>query len=252
MSETVLGAEGLYKSYGAFAVTKNLSFALERGARHALIGPNGAGKTTFVGLLSGALFPESGRITLMGHDITRIPPAQRVKRGLVRSFQVNNLFRGLTVLENVYLAVSEQRGASGSMMGYGGRRRDILAKSEEVLARLGLADDRHRALKEIPYGHQRLVEIAIALSLEPRVLLLDEPTAGVPNSELGRLFDAIESLPDGLTMMLIEHDMQTVMRFATAISVMVEGTILMSGPPADVMASEEVRVIYLGKMRDGH
>jgi branched-chain amino acid transport system ATP-binding protein len=96
------------------------------------------------------------------------------------------------------------------------------------------------------------VEIAIALSLEPRVLLLDEPTAGVPNSELGRLFDAIESLPDGLTMMLIEHDMQTVMRFATAISVMVEGTILMSGPPADVMASEEVRVIYLGKMRDGH
>ena len=229
MSEIILSAENLRKSYGAFAVMKDLSFALPRGARHALIGPNGAGKTTFVGLLSGALSPDGGRITLMGDDITRVSPAHRVKRGLVRSFQINNLFRGLTVLENVYLAVSEQLGTSGSAFGYGGRRRDILARADEVIERLGLAPDRHRTVQEIAYGHQRLVEMAIALSLAPRVLLLDEPTAGVPRRELRRLFGAIESLPDDLTMLLIEHDMQVVRRFATAVSVMVDGAILCRG-----------------------
>ena len=247
MTEPVLEAVGLAKSYGALVVVDRLTLQLERGARHALIGPNGAGKTTCVGLLSGVVRADAGRITLMGSEITHVSAQRRVKQGLVRSFQINNLFRRLSVLENVYLAVSEQLGARGDMISFGGRRHDILDRVEQVIETLGLAADRHRRVAEMAYGRQRLVEIAIALSLEPRVLLLDEPTAGVPKGELRRLLDTIEGLPSEIAILMIEHDMQVVRRFAQHISVMVAGSILMEGRPDAVMASEQVRTVYLGQ-----
>jgi branched-chain amino acid transport system ATP-binding protein len=227
-----------------------VSLRLPEGARHALIGPNGAGKTTLVSLLSGVVRPDSGRILLAGRDVTNADAALRVRQGLVRTFQINNLFRGLTVLENVFLAISEHAGASRAYWRPAGKHRDLLQRAEAVIERLDLAGDRHRKISEIAYGQQRLVEIAIALSLEPKVLLLDEPAAGIPGAELGRLLDVIERLPPALSILMIEHDMHVVRRFATEVTVLVAGTILMSGSPQEVMASDEVHTVYLGQ--SGH
>jgi branched-chain amino acid transport system ATP-binding protein len=250
VSGFVLETMELSKSFGALAATRNVSLRLPKGARHALIGPNGAGKTTLVSLLSGVVRPDSGRILLSGRDVTREAAARRVRQGLVRSFQINNLFRGLTVLENVFLAISEHTRASRECLRPAGKRRDLLQKAESVIERLSLADDRHRKISEIAYGRQRLVEIAIALSLEPKVLLLDEPAAGIPSADLGRLIEVIDRLPADLSILMIEHDMHVVRRFATEVTVLVAGAILMSGSPQEVMASEEVHVVYLGQ--SGH
>jgi branched-chain amino acid transport system ATP-binding protein len=245
-----LVASGLCKSFDALKVTDNVSLRLPAGARHALIGPNGAGKTTFVQLLSGVLRPDSGRVSLMGADITFSSQRHRVKRGLVRTFQVTSLFRGLTVLENVFLAVSEHRGASRQMIRAAGRQRELLTRSETIIAQLGLGNDMHRKIAEIAYGRQRLVEIAIALSLEPKVLLLDEPAAGIPTKEVSLLLDAVERLPSDIAILMIEHDMHVVRRFATEVTVLVNGAVLMSGSPHEVMSSEQVRTVYLGQ--SGH
>jgi branched-chain amino acid transport system ATP-binding protein len=250
MSEVALETAGLQKSFGALVVADNINLRLQKGARHALIGPNGAGKTSLVGLLSGVLRPDAGRITLKGQDITKLPAARRVKHGLVRTFQLNNLFRKFTVLENVYLAASEQRHASFDLWSAAGKRRDLLQHSERIIELLGLTSNMHHKVSELAYGHQRMVEIAIALSLEPKVLLLDEPTAGVPRAEMGRLLDLVERLPAEMAILLIEHDMQVVRRFASRVTVLVAGAILMSGSPRDVMASEEVQAVYLGQ--SGH
>ena len=247
MSTLALETVGLGKSFGGLVVAEDIGLRLPLGARHALIGPNGAGKTSLVGLLSGVLAPDAGRILMMGHDITAEPPARRVAHGLVRTFQINNLFRGLTVIENVFLAVSEHRRASRSMFARASRRRDLLDGAEQVIARLGLAADTHRKVADLAYGRQRLVEIAIALSLEPKVLLLDEPMAGVPTAEAAWLFDALGSLPAEIAILMIEHDMQIVRRFATTVIVLVSGRVLMSGSPHEVMASAEVHAVYLGQ-----
>jgi branched-chain amino acid transport system ATP-binding protein len=247
MSDVVLQASGLTLSFGALNVMNDVTLQLRGGARHALIGPNGAGKTTFVNLLSGVLQPDAGRITLMGRDVTRDPPARRVRQGLVRTFQVNSLFRGLTVLENVYLAVSEHMQASRDMISAAAKRRDVLARAEQVIEQLGLADDTHRRVSEIAYGRQRLVEFAIGLSLEPKVLLLDEPCAGVPSAEVAGLLDTIDRLPRETAILVIEHDMQVVRRFAREVTVLVAGAILMTGTPEQVMTSEQVRTVYLGQ-----
>jgi branched-chain amino acid transport system ATP-binding protein len=246
MSEFALETAGLRKSFGALKVTDDVTLRLPTGARTALIGPNGAGKTTLVGLLSGTLRPDTGRISLLGRDITREPLAGRVKQGLVRTFQVSSLFAGLTMLDNVFLAVSEHAGASRDLWRPAGRRRDLIGRAEAILERLRLGDYRHRRVAEIPYGVQRLLEIAIALALEPRVLLLDEPAAGIPADEVGVLLDAVNSLPSDITVLMIEHDMHVVRRFATEVIVLVHGRVLMSGPPDDVMASPDVRAVYLG------
>jgi branched-chain amino acid transport system ATP-binding protein len=246
MSEFALETTELRKSFGALKVTDDVTLRLPAGARTALIGPNGAGKTTLVGLLSGTVRPDAGRISLLGRDITREPLARRVKQGLVRTFQVSSLFAGLTMLDNVFLAVSEHAGASRDLWRPAGRRRDLIGRAEAILERLRLGDYRHRQVAEIPYGVQRLLEIAIALALEPRVLLLDEPAAGIPADEVGVLLDAVNSLPSDITVLMIEHDMHVVRRFATEVIVLVHGRVLMSGPPADVMASPEVRAVYLG------
>lgn len=250
MSALALETSDLCKSFGALRVASNINLRLAMGARHALIGPNGAGKTTFVQLLSGVLRPDAGQIALMGEDITFSSQRHRVKRGLVRTFQVTSLFRGLTVLENVFLAASEHRGSSRQMIRAAGAHRQLLAWIETIIAQLGLADDMHRKVSEIAYGRQRLVEIAIALSLEPKVLLLDEPAAGIPTAEVSLLLDAVERLPDEIAILMIEHDMHVVRRFATEVTVLANGSVLLSGSPYDVMSSEEVRTVYLGQ--SGH
>lgn len=247
MSPPVLETRAVNKAFGALVVAHDINFSLEAGARHAIIGPNGAGKTTFVNLITGALRPDSGQVMMDGSDITTLPQAQRVKRGLTRTFQINTLFAGLTVLENLYLAVSENMGAAWTMLRPAGARPDVVAQAVRHMAMLKLGDDAQKTVAELPYGRQRLVEIAIALALEPKVLLLDEPAAGVPSAESHILLDAIDSLPEDIAILIIEHDMDVVFRFANAITVLVNGAVLASGSPEEIAANDEVRAVYLGE-----
>ena len=247
MSDLALEAKGLTKRFGGLLVSNGIDLALAVGARRALIGPNGAGKTTLVGMLSGTVRPDAGSIAVFGADVTGDGPARRVKRGLVRTFQVSSLFARLSVLENVFLAASEHAGASVDLWRPAGKRRDLIERAEGILERLRLAEERHRPVGEIAYGRQRLVEIAIALALEPRILLLDEPAAGIAASEVRILLDAIDALPRDIAILLIEHDMQIVRRFAAEVTVLVHGQVLVTGSPTAVMASEAVQSVYLGK-----
>jgi branched-chain amino acid transport system ATP-binding protein len=235
---------GLAKQFGALPVANDIHFVLEPGARHALIGPNGAGKTTLVNLLTGRLAPSAGRILLNGENITRFGQVARARRGLARTFQINNLFPALTVLENVRLAVTEHRGLFTP-------RHALIEEAFAVLSRLGLQDAASTVVRELPYGKQRLVEIAIALAAEPRVLLLDEPAAGVPGGESGIIFDVIAQLPPAMAVLMIEHDMDLVFRFAQRITVMVRGSILVEGPPDEIAADPRVREVYLGTRAHG-
>jgi len=249
MSAPALETRGLTKSFGALVVANMIDFRLERGARHALIGPNGAGKTSFVELVTGALPPNAGRILVEGADITLLPRAARVKRGLVRTFQITALFRGLSVLENVILAVSERHGIGGGLFRPAGNYRAAIEEAFALVERLGLAEDALRPINTLAYGRQRLVEIAVALALMPRVLLLDEPAAGVPSGESGTIIEVIESLPPDITLLIIEHDMDLVFRLAQRITVMVQGSILVEGPPEAIAADPEVRRVYLGERK---
>ena len=246
----LLETRQLCKSFGALEVARDIDFRLERGARHALIGPNGAGKTTLVNLLTGVLPPSRGAVLLEGEDLTAAPQAKRVKRGIARTFQINQLFRGLTVLDNVYIAVAERLGAGGSMFRPAGRRADVIAEASGLLETLKLEGDAGRRIHELPYGRQRLVEIAIALGLKPRVLLLDEPAAGIPSAESHILLDAIAGLPKEIAVLIIEHDMDLVFRFAERITVMVSGAIFAEGSPAEIAANRDVRAVYLGSAVD--
>jgi branched-chain amino acid transport system ATP-binding protein len=242
---------GLHKRFGALTVANGIHFRLEAGARHALIGPNGAGKTTFVNLITGRLLPSAGRILLNGEDVTPLPQAARVRRGLGRTFQINTLFRGLSVLENVCLAVSERAGIGGDMLRPFGARRAALELGYALLERLRIADDASMLVKELPYGKQRLVEIAVALGLQPSVLLLDEPAAGVPAAESTIILDVIERLPGEIAVLIIEHDMELVFRFARRITVLVQGSVLIEGTPAEIAADARVREVYLGEGHHG-
>ena len=242
---------GLKKNFGALPVANDIDFTLAPGARHALIGPNGAGKTTFINLITGRIPPSSGQILLSGEDITRVPQAGRVKRGLGRTFQINTLFKGLSVLENVIMAVSERSGLAADMFRYAGSRREIVEEAYQLLEGLRLGADALLPVKELPYGKQRLVEIAIALGLKPSVLLLDEPAAGVPSTETEIILNVIENLPGGIAVLIIEHDMDLVVRFAKKITVLVQGAVLVEGTPAEIAADARVREVYLGERDHG-
>jgi len=247
----MLETRGLCKSFGALDVAREVNFRLERGARHALIGPNGAGKTTFINLLTGVLPPSRGSVLLEGEDVTSLAQAKRVKRGIARTFQINQLFRGLTVQENVCIAVSERLGVGGAMLRAAGRRADVLEEAARLIKMLKLGEDAGRRIGELPYGRQRLVEIAIALGLQPRVLLLDEPAAGIPSAESHILLDAIAALPKDIAVLIIEHDMDLVFRFAERITVLVSGAVFAEGTPTEIAANREVRSVYLGTALDG-
>ena len=247
MSTVALETRGLCKSFGALTVAANIGFRLEAGARHALIGPNGAGKTTFVNMLTGRLPPSSGQILLGGEDVTRVAPEGRVKRGLGRTFQINTLFRELSVLDNVALGIAERRGIGGRMWRAASRYRDVRDESMALLASLGLDGDAGARVMDLPYGKQRLVEILIALGLKPRVLLLDEPAAGVPSVESERILEVLERLPSDIAILIIEHDMDLVFRFAKRITVLVQGEVLCEGTPQEIAADRRVHEVYLGE-----
>jgi len=251
MSSPALETRALFKNFGALQVARAIDFTLERGARCALIGPNGAGKTTFVNLITGVLKPSAGSVLLHGEDVTRLSQIERARRGIARTFQINQLFRGLSVLENVCLAVGERTGACNNLWRAAGARRETVDEALGLLEALRLQDDALKPVSELPYGRQRLVEIAIALGQRPKVLLLDEPAAGVPSAESHIILDVIDGLPPDIAVLIIEHDMDVVFRFARSIAVLVAGAILMQGTPQEVAADERVRTLYLGEQVHG-
>ncbi len=238
---------GLGKRFDGFAVTRDLSLRIEAGARHALIGPNGAGKTTVINLLTGVLRPDAGRILLQGTDITALPVHKRVQRGLSRTFQINQLYADMTPLETIGLAVSERMGHGGDWWRRMGTRADINGEIADNLARFHLLEVMNEPTGTLPYGKQRLLEIALAISTKPRVLLLDEPAAGVPEGERHAILAAVASLPRDVTVLLIEHDMDIVFSFADRISVLVAGALLVEGPPEQVARDDRVKAVYLGE-----
>jgi branched-chain amino acid transport system ATP-binding protein len=242
-----LETRGLAKSFGALSVASAIDFRLEHGARHALIGPNGAGKTSFVNLVTGALSPSAGHIFLDGVEITELPQATRVKRGLVRTFQVTQLFRRLSVLDNVTLAVCERCGIGGDVWRAAGSHRAAIDEAYDLLAEMGLGEEALRPVATLAYGRQRLIEIAVALGLKPKVLLLDEPAAGVPSVESGWIVEAIERLSPDMALLIIEHDMDLVFRLARRITVLVQGRVLVEGTPEEIAADRRVRQVYLGE-----
>jgi len=245
-----LESKGLQKQFGGLIVTRDLSLKVEAGARHALIGPNGAGKTTVINLLTGVLKPNAGRILLEGNDITDLPVHRRVLRGLSRTFQINQLYADLTPLETIGLAVSERLGRGGDWWRVMGTRDDVNAEIAENLARFHLLDVMNELTATLPYGKQRLLEIAVAIAAKPRVLLLDEPAAGVPSAESHIILDAIDGLPRNIGVLIIDHDMDLVFRFAERITVMVSGAVFATGSPGEIGADAAVRAVYLG--RAGH
>ena len=246
-----LATHGVNKSFGSLVVASDIAFSLPKGERYALIGPNGAGKTTLINLLTGMLKPDAGQILLDGDDISAEPPAARVRRGLVRTFQINSLFPKITALDAVTLAVCERRGEAGVWWRGLSRYGEAVEEAHTILTSLRLDHVERTITKELAYGQQRLLEIALALATKPKVLLLDEPAAGVPKDESGDLFAAIDGLSRDLSILFIEHDMNLVFRFATRIIVMVSGRILVEGTPAEIASDPRVREVYLGKARHG-
>ncbi|HEY0877461.1 MAG TPA: ABC transporter ATP-binding protein [Zeimonas sp.] len=245
-SAPLLQAQGLRKSFGSLVVADGIDLSLEEGARHALIGPNGAGKTTLVNLLTGSLRPDDGAVRFDGRDVTHHDTARRVREGIARTFQINELFERLDVFDNVALAVAERHEASRSMWRALSSRGEIVSRTNELLDAFGLRDVARAPLGQLPYGRQRLVEIAIAIATEPRVLLLDEPAAGVPSGETQVILDVVGALDPRIAVLIIEHDMDVVFRFAREITVLVDGRVFARGTPEQIAAHEGVNAVYLG------
>ena len=246
----ILQTIGLEKRFGGILAAQNVNLAVEPGARHALIGPNGAGKTTVINLLTGVLRPTGGRIELEGRDITGLSPHQRVRLGMARTFQINQLFLDLTPLESIGLVVTERLGAGTDWWRLVGTKAAVTDEIVEIAERFHLADVMHERTAILPYGKQRLLEIALAFACRPRLLLLDEPAAGVPEAERHELLATIEALPKDVTVLLIEHDMDLVFSFAERISVLVNGALFVDGAPDEVARDPRVKAVYLGEELD--
>jgi branched-chain amino acid transport system ATP-binding protein len=251
VSAPALSTRMLTKSFGSLVVARDIELTLPVGARYALIGPNGAGKTTLINLMTGMLAPNAGQIFLGEEDITALEPQERVRRGLARTFQINTLFPGLNALEAVTLAVAERRGFAGEFWRTVGAHKEAIDEAYDILTKLKLGDCCYQPTRELPYGRQRLLEIALALATKPKVLLLDEPAAGVPQEESGDIFEVVASLSNDLTLLFIEHDMHVVFRFATHIIVLVGGAVFTQGSPAEIAANPGVREVYLGTRNHG-
>ena len=246
----VLETKNLDKRFGGIVAASAISVAIRKGARHALIGPNGAGKTTFVNLLTGMLRPSGGEILLDGAPITNLEPHERVRLGIARTFQINQLFADLTPIETLGLAISERHGSGRDWWRIVGSRAGVTAEVSELLERFRLIDVMTERTAILPYGKQRLLEIALAFACRPRVLLLDEPAAGVPEAERHEILATIAALPADVTVLLIEHDMDLVFSFADRISVLVNGAMLVEGPPEAVARDPQVKAVYLGEGAD--
>jgi branched-chain amino acid transport system ATP-binding protein len=241
-----LRTTGLSKRFGGLAAVSDVSLEIPQGARHALIGPNGAGKTTLINLLTGVLAPSAGEVYLGGERITALRQHVRVKKGLTRTFQINTLFPGLTVLESVVLAILERKGLAARWMRPVAGRRAEIDEAMDLLATFKLERDARRRTTELAYGRQRLVEIALALATRPKILLLDEPAAGIPSAESVEVLGVIAALPEDVTVLFIEHDMGLVFRFARRITVLVAGRVLVEGSPEEIAGNDEVKAVYLG------
>ncbi len=247
----VLQTNGLTKQFGGIVASNDVSLSIEKGARHALIGPNGAGKTTLINLLTGVLRPTAGRIALDGQDITDLEPHKRVQLGIARTFQINQLFADLTPIETIGLAVSERMELGSQWWRPVGSKSVVVEESVDILDRFRLADVMEERTGNLPYGKQRLLEIALAIACRPHVLLLDEPAAGVPEAERHDILNAVAALPKDVTVLLIEHDMDIVFSFADRISVLVNGALFVEGPPEEVAADPRVKAVYLGEEAHG-
>jgi branched-chain amino acid transport system ATP-binding protein len=246
----VLETIGLVKRFGGITASSDISLRIESGARHALIGPNGAGKTTLINLLTGMLRPTEGKILLDGQDITHVEPHQRVHRGIARTFQINQLFADLTPIETIGLAVSERMGTGRQWWRLVGKKSAITEDVVRLIEQFRLADVMYDRTSILPYGKQRLLEIAVAIACRPRVLLLDEPAAGVPDAERHEILATVEALPKDVTVLLIEHDMDIVFSFADRISVLVNGAMFTEGLPDEVARDPRVKAVYLGESLD--
>jgi branched-chain amino acid transport system ATP-binding protein len=251
MTAPALATRNLQKRFGSLTVARDVALSLPHGARCALIGPNGAGKTTLINMITGMLKPDDGEIFLAGDAITALKSDARVKRGLVRTFQINTLFPKLSALEAVTLAVCERRGYAGTWWRKLAAYADAIDEAHGILRALRLAASCYRPTHELAYGQQRLLEIALALASRPKVLLLDEPAAGVPREESAELFAVIADLSREIAVLFVEHDMNVVFRFASHIIVMVAGRILVEGTPEEIAADARVREVYLGGTRHG-
>jgi len=242
-----LETRNLVKRFGAFMATNDVSLSVRQGARHALIGPNGAGKTTLINLLTGALTPSSGQVLLGGEDITNLPAHARVGRGLSRTFQINQLFGDFTPLESVMLAIGERKGHGWRAWKPLSGDRDVADEAAQLLERFRLVDTMGVPTTLLPYGKQRLLEIALAIATRPRVLLLDEPAAGVPEEERHEVLSIVRDLPPDVTVVLIEHDMDLVFSFADRISVLAAGSLFAEGTVEEISRDRHVKAIYLGE-----
>lgn len=244
---TVLETKNLVRNFGGFVATDNVNLAIKKGARHALIGPNGAGKTTLINLLTGFLAPSSGSVHLLGQNVTSMSQFERARQGLVRTFQINQLFAGMTVIEAVSMAVSERQGLGTKWWRPLSGNTAVVEEAATIIETLGLLSDAYEVTKNLAYGRQRLIEIALALALKPKILLLDEPAAGVPTGESRELFETIAGLPKDVTILLIEHDMNLVFSFAERISVLVSGALLLEDTPEVIAHHPKVKEVYLGE-----
>jgi branched-chain amino acid transport system ATP-binding protein len=249
MTNVVLETHALQKRFGGLLATNNVSLKVEKGARHALIGPNGAGKTTLINLLTGVLAPTAGRIELDGQDITHLASHLRVRRGIVRTFQINQLFNELTPLQSLALTVSTQLGISAQWWKPLGADARVVEKCEALLKQFHLDDVMNQTVSQLAYGKRRLLEIATALACEPRVLLLDEPVAGVPEGEREEIFDTANALPADVSVLLIEHDMDLVFNFARTVTVMVNGAVFAEGDVQSISTDPRVKAVYLGQQQ---
>ncbi|MGH6991021.1 MAG: ABC transporter ATP-binding protein [Stellaceae bacterium] len=247
MTEPVLAVRGLSKRFGALQVAQAIDLELTPGARRGLIGPNGAGKTSFVNLLTGMLQADRGAILLAGRDITHEKPERRVHLGLARTHQINTLLSEFNLRDNVAVAIAERDHVAWRLIRYTDIWRRCREEADSQLAALGIGELADRTVAGLAYGQQRLLEIAIALALKPRVLLLDEPAAGVPTVEAHAIHDVLDRLPPEIAILMIEHDMDLVFRFAREITVLVQGRVLITDTPKRIAADPDVRAVYLGR-----
>lgn len=241
-----LEVSNLNMNFGGIVVAKDINLDLRPGDRKALIGPNGAGKTTIANLLTGTLTPVSGSIRLDGRDIGHLKEAKRVKAGVAKTFQITTLFKRMSVRENLRLPVLERNGKARNCFVKSDSNGQVESEVDQLLSQFNLQSLADIPVQELAYGRQRLVELALTLALKPRILILDEPAAGVPSSDSHVITDAIEQLPKDLAVLIIEHDMKLVFKVANTIVVLVNGAILMEGSPGEISRDKRVRDLYLG------